>query len=51
MKILLPLAALAAITLMAGAALSLSRETQARMADCIGSGRSVPECELIHYGR
>lgn len=49
MKILLPLAALAAITLLAGAA--LSRETQARIADCIGSGRSVPECELVHYGR
>jgi hypothetical protein len=51
MKILFPLAALAAISLVAGAALSLSRETQSRMADCIGSGVSVPECELVYYGR
>jgi hypothetical protein len=33
MKILFPLAALAAVTLLAGAALSLSRETQARVAE------------------
>jgi hypothetical protein len=51
MKILLPIAALAAVTLLAGAALSLSRETQARVADCIGAGRPVAECELVHYGR